>query len=82
MLGVVVLDEVLEDGAGLPESDARVRVLDGGDAAVGVDGDVLGVLGIADGDVDDGVRDGELFQDHGDFGGVRPVLAPYFDGLE
>ena len=39
---VVALDEILEDGAGFPEGDVRVGVVDGGDAAVGVDGEVFG----------------------------------------
>ena len=42
VLRVVALDEVLEDGAGFPEGDVRVGVVDGGDAAVGVDGEVGG----------------------------------------
>lgn len=33
---VVLFDEVLEDGARLPDGDARVWVLDSGDAAIGV----------------------------------------------
>ena len=34
---VVLFDEVLKDGARLPDGDARVWVLDGGDTAIGVD---------------------------------------------
>ena len=51
VLRVVALDEVLEDGAGLPEGDVRVGVVDGGDAAVGIDGEVFGVFDVRDGDV-------------------------------
>jgi hypothetical protein len=35
---VVGLYEVFDDGARLPQSDASVRVFDGWDSAVGVDG--------------------------------------------
>jgi hypothetical protein len=34
---VICLDEVLVDGAGFPKGDARVRVGDGGNTAVGSD---------------------------------------------
>lgn len=47
---VVRVDEVLQDGARLPQGDARVRVFDGGRAAVGVD---VGVGRLLDGVVGD-----------------------------
>lgn len=37
MVLVVLFDEVLKDGARLPDCDACVWILDGGDSAVGVD---------------------------------------------
>lgn len=48
---VVCFDEVLDDGARLPERDARVGVFDGREAAVWVDGEVGFFL--YDGEVDD-----------------------------
>lgn len=51
---------LLDDGAGLPESDARVGVVDCGEATVGVNGDVLGVLDGCEGDGDGFVGDLEL----------------------
>lgn len=45
LVGLVVgVDEVLDDGAGFPQRDVCVWVLDGGDAAVGVDFLVVGLL--------------------------------------
>ncbi len=40
MIFIVGLNEVLDDGARLPESEVRVWVVRGGQAAVVVDGDV------------------------------------------
>lgn len=48
---VVGLDDVLDDGARLPERQVGVGVDDGGEAAVGVDLDELCALGILDDDL-------------------------------
>ena len=37
---VVILDQVLEDGARLPESDTCIWVFNGRDTAIGVDVDI------------------------------------------
>jgi len=79
---VVALDEVLDDGAGLPEGDARVGVVDGGEPAVGVDGEVLGLLEVRQWDGFGLVGHPELFEDHGHLGRVGAAFTPDFDGFE
>ena len=79
---VVGGDEVLENGAGFPEGEACVGVLDGGDPAVGVDGGVGGLLDVVPGDRDDFVREAELVEDYLDFRWVGPSLAIELDGFE
>lgn len=66
---VVRLDEVLGDGAGLPEDEvAVVGVRDGGEAPVGVDLEEVGGLGVLD--VVEGEGDVELVEDDGELLGV------------
>lgn len=48
VLGIVLADEILDDGARFPEGDARVRVLEGGEPPVGVDRDEGLVLDLGD----------------------------------
>lgn len=49
---IVLVNDVLDNGARLPEDKVVVvGVLDGGDAAVGVDLDELGALGVFDGNL-------------------------------
>lgn len=43
---VILIDQVLDNSARLPESDPRVRVLDGWEAPVGVDRRVLWFLDV------------------------------------
>lgn len=79
---VVLLNEVLDDGARLPEGDASVGVLNGGEAAVGVDGEVGLLLHL--GEVEElGLRgDPELLHDEGNLPGVGPAgVRPVDDGL-
>lgn len=52
---VIRLDEVLDNGARLPESKVGVGVDNGGQAAVGVDGDEGLALGVLDEDLYDSV---------------------------
>lgn len=73
---VVALDEVFDDGAGLPEGDVCVRVVDGWEAAVGVDGDVGGGFDVGDGDRDYFVGQVEFFEEDVDFEGVGAVVTP------
>ena len=44
MLLVVTLDEAFDDDAQLPISNTSVEIVDGGEPAAGVDGEVLGLL--------------------------------------
>jgi len=81
-LRVVALDEVLDDGARLPDGDAGVGVVDGWEPAVGVDGEVLGLLDVCHRDGFGFVGDPELFEDHGDLGRVGAAFTPDFDRLE
>lgn len=71
---VVRVDEVLQDGARLPQGDARVGVFDGGCAAVGVD---VGVGRLLDGVVGDvALGEGEkekMILARGQTGRRRPV---------
>ena len=80
--GVVGLGEVLEDGAGLPQREVSVGVVDGGHAAVGVDGEEGGLLQLGELRVDQLIRDGELFAEHAHFGRVGTMFAVDGDGLE
>ena len=82
VLRVVALDEVLEDGAGLPEGDVGVGVVDGGDAAVGVDGEVFGLLDVREVDGVYFVGNAEFAEQDGDFGRVGAKFTPDLDGLE
>ena len=81
-LRVVALDEVLEDGAGLPEGDVGVGVVDGGDAAVGVDGEVFGLLDVREGNGVYVVGKAEFLEHDEDFGRVGATFTPERDGLE
>lgn len=83
MILVVLLDEILDDGPGLPEREARVRVLDGRHAAVGVELEVGLLLHLGELDLLELVGDAQLLEDHADFDGVGPdAVAPECDGLE
>lgn len=50
VLLVVRVDQILEDGAGFPESDARIGIFNGRSAAVGIDVDEWGLLDVVVGD--------------------------------
>jgi hypothetical protein len=63
---VVLLNQVLDDGAALPEGKAGVGILDSWHAAIGVDGEVLGLLERGEGLRDDLVGDVEFAADDGD----------------
>lgn len=58
---VILLDEIEENCSTLPECEASVRVINGGDASIGVDVDVRWVFDIGEADGVDLVRDSELF---------------------
>lgn len=76
LLGVVELDEILVDGAGFPEGEARVGVLDGGYAAVGVDvGEGL-LLDVVEAERFDFVVEFELFEEEDDL--VNAVVRDTF----
>ena len=67
---------------GFPERDAGVGVVDGWEPAVGVDGQVLGLLDVRERNGDYFVREVEFLEDDGDFGRVGAALTPDFDGLD
>jgi hypothetical protein len=50
-LRIVLLDQVLDDGAGFPEREIGVGVVDCGHAAVGIYGEELGLLDVGELDV-------------------------------
>lgn len=79
---VVALDQVFDNGTGLPQGDAGVGVVDGGQATVGVDGEVLGLLDFGELNIVELVREAELLQDDADFGRVGTALTPDFDGFD
>ena len=82
MLRVVAFDEVLENGAGLPEGDVRVGIMDGGDAAIGIDGEIFGLFDVREGDRVYLVGKAEFTEQDGDFGRVGADFTPDLDGLE
>jgi hypothetical protein len=67
---VVLLNKILDNGAGFPEDETGVWVLDGGVAAVGVDRGEGGFFERVEFDGVDCVRDGEFFEDQDDFPGI------------
>lgn len=79
---VVLFDEVLDDGPGLPQGNVGVWVVDGRQASVGVDGQVFGLLDIGQGHDDGLVGKAKLLEDDGDLGRVGATLAPDFDWLD
>lgn len=79
---VVLLHQVLDDGAGFPEREVCVGIDDGGHAAVGVELGELGALDVGELHVVEVVRDAQFLRDHADLGRVRAVLAVDLDGLD
>jgi hypothetical protein len=82
MVLVVALHEVFDNSAGFPQRKVGVGVMNGGDAAVGIDGQVRGFFDRREGNECDFVRDIELGEDNGYFGGVGTAFSPDFDRLE
>jgi hypothetical protein len=81
-LGVVLLDEVLDDGTRFPQCEVGVWVYDCGHAAVGVELGEGFALDVGELDIVQVVWDAELFSDHADLGGVGAMLAVDLDGLD
>lgn len=82
MIFVVLFDEVLYDGPRLPEREARVRVLDGRHATVGVELEVRFLLHLRELDGFELEGDAQLLEDHADFDGVgADAVTPEGDGL-
>ena len=83
MLLVVGFDQVFDDGARLPQRDARIRVLNCRHLAVGVDRLIRFLLHVRELDDLERIRDVELFEDHGHLPGVgAAIVAPESDRLE
>ena len=82
MGGVVALDEVQEDGAGFPDRDVGVWVDEGGDAAVGVHGEVFGGLDVGHFGGGEFIGDRELVEEHGDFGRIGAAVAVEEEGFD
>lgn len=83
-LSVVRSDEVIYDGAGLPERHALVWVDHAGQAPVRVQGGVRLGLDLAVRDPDDVVRQAELLEHDDDLPRVRPLAVRpvvHLDGL-
>jgi hypothetical protein len=78
---VVLLNKVLNDGAGLPDGEVGVGVVDSWHTPIGVDGGEFGLLEDIELQVFDLVGQIELFANHGDLGRVGATLAVYLDGL-
>jgi hypothetical protein len=81
-LSVVLLDHVLDDGAGFPEREIGVRVVDCGHAAVGVHGEELGLLDVGELDILQVVCEAKFFGEHADFRRVGAMFAVDGDGFE
>lgn len=83
MVFIVLLNQVLDDGTGLPEREAGVWVLDGGDTAVGVELEEGLLLHLVELDELEVKGDVQFLENHPYFDGVRPnIVAPDDDGLE
>jgi hypothetical protein len=78
---VVLVDQVLDDGAGFPEREVGVGVVDRGHAAIGVDGEEVRLLDVGELHVFEVVGEAEFFGEHADFGRVGAVFAVDGDGL-
>ena len=70
VLCVVLVYQVLDDGAGLPDCKVGVWVVYGWHAAIGVDGEIFGFLEVREADTLDLVGDAELFRYHDNLGWV------------
>lgn len=79
---VVLFDKVLNNCAGLPQSQVGVGVVDSGDTSIRVDCDIVWSLGLKNWNIDNLVGETQFFKDNGDLGRVGPVLTPDFDWLE
>lgn len=82
VLGVILLNKVLDDGTRFPNGKASVGVLNGGHTAIGVDREVGLLLQFWEADVVNLIRQAEFFQKHDDLWRVGPCLAIGGDGLE
>ena len=83
VLLVVGFHQVFDDGARLPQRDARIRVLNCRHTAIGVDRLVRFLLHVGELDDLQRIRDVELLEDHGHLPGVgTAVVAPESDRLE
>jgi len=79
---VVLVNQVLDDGAGFPQREVGVGIDDGGHAAVGVELGELGALDVGELHVVEIVRDTEFLCDHADLRRVGAMLAVDLDGLD
>jgi hypothetical protein len=83
VLLVVGFDQVFNNGARLPQRDARIRVLNCWHTAVGVDRHERFLLHVRKVNHLDCIRDTELLEDHGHSPGVgAAVVTLESDGLE
>lgn len=82
VVGIVVAHEVLDDGAGFPQREVGVGIVDGGDAPVGIDGDIVGLLDLGERHLDDLVRKIQFGEDDGHARGIGAALAVDCDGLD
>lgn len=80
---VVCFDEVFDDGAGFPQGESGVWVVDGGQTTIGVDGFVGGGFEFAPVDGHSLRGEVEFGEDDGDLEGVGAEGASVdFDGLK
>jgi len=83
MFLIVRLNEVLDDSTCFPDDDVVVvGVSDGGEAAIGIDSEVLGLFDIAERNIDDIVGEFELIEEDGGFWGVGTAFAPNCNWFE
>lgn len=79
---VVGLREVFDDGAGLPLSQICVRIVNGRETAIGVDGNVARVLDVCKWDRICFVGQAEFFKEEDDLAGVGAVNTVELDFAE
>jgi len=73
---------LLVDSPRLPESDVGVGIMEGWNATIDVDGEVLGILDRREGNRDGFVGNAQLLQDKMHFGRVDPLQTPDFKRFE
>lgn len=82
LVDIILVDHVFDNGPRFPERNARVGVFERRDAAIGVDLDKLGGLGVLETDLNNFVVQVQFIEDHADLGRVGTVAAVELERLK